>query len=211
LSYRLVRRWVSLKLRELFDARIRTDADIACRERFEMRRSSRTMMKPAASHSGPKRALLFACGNTLRGDDGVAWRIGCTVAQQVAGHSLTVVMTRQLLPEHAEAISEADIVVFVDCSAVSAAGTVSSIRIEPADDRPRILPRQLDPGSLLRLAGELYERTPTHAVAITIGGKSFEMTDCLSKPVKAAVPKALEAVRSALLGADAPAPLAQLH
>jgi hydrogenase maturation protease len=170
-------------------------------------------MTSVAPHTAdqPKRALLFACGNTLRGDDGVGWRIGCAVAQQVAGHSLTVVITRQLLPEHAAAISAADIVVFVDCSAVSAAGTVSSIRIAPREDRPRIFTDQLDPESLLRLARDLYDSAPAQAVAITIGGESFELTDCLSKAVKAAVPKALQAVRSALLGGDAQAPLAQVH
>ena len=58
----------------------------------------------------------------------------------------------------------------------------------------------LDPGSLLRLALDLYDRSPAQAVAITVGGESFELSDQLSKPVKAAVPRALEAVRSALRG-----------
>ncbi len=154
-------------------------------------------MQPA---DHPAHALLLACGNTLRGDDGVGWRIGCAVAEQVAGHGLTVVMTRQLLPEHAEAISAADVVVFVDCSAGSAAGTVSTVAVEAAEKMPGILTHHLDPGSLLRLALDLYDRSPAHAVAITVGGESFELSDQLSMPVKAAVPRALEAVRSALRG-----------
>lgn len=152
------------------------------------------------SPNPPQRVLLLACGNTYRGDDGVGWRIGCAVEQQMQFAGLTVVRTRQLLPEHAEAISVADIVVFVDCSAITEAGTVSTILIQPAETLPGILTHQLDPGSLLRLALDLYARNPARAVVVTVGGNCFELTDRLSKPVKAAVPKALEAVRCALLG-----------
>ena len=151
----------------------------------------------------PQRALLLACGNTYRGDDGVSWRIGRAVEQQLELAGLSVVMTRQLLPEHAEAISTADIVVFVDCSALTEAGTVSTVPIQPAQSLPRLLTHHLDPGSLLRLAVDLYARTPSRAVVVTVGGNCFELTDHLSKPVKAAVPKAMEAVRCALLGMDA--------
>jgi hydrogenase maturation protease len=151
----------------------------------------------------PRRALLLACGNTYRGDDGVGWRIGRAVEEQVELTGLTVVMTRQLLPEHAEAISAADVVVFVDCSAVTEAGTVSTIPVQPAESMPRILTHHLDPGSLLRLTVDLYARMPSRAIVVTVGGKCFEMTDHLSKPVKAAVPKAMEAVRCALLGVAA--------
>src|ERR1035438_3634143 len=106
------------------------------------------MATHSANHS---RALLLACGNTFRGHDGVGWRIGSAVEQQLRLSGLTVLMTRQLLPEHAEAISSADVVVFVDCSAVTAAGTVSTIPIRPAVSLPRILTHHLDPAALLRI------------------------------------------------------------
>jgi hydrogenase maturation protease len=169
------------------------------------------MRTATTSHSTgqPKRALLLACGNTLRGDDGVGWCIGCA-AEQFRRADLTVVMTRQLLPEHAEAISAADLVIFVDCSAVTAAGTISTIPIQPAESLPRTFTHHLDPGSLLRLAQDLYDRTPAHALAITVGGESFELTDRLSRTVKAAVPKALEAVRCALCGSPMSETMAQV-
>jgi hydrogenase maturation protease len=147
----------------------------------------------------PRRTLLLACGNTFRGDDGVGWRIGCAVEQQFETNGLTVLWTRELLPEHAGAISAADIVVFVDCSAVTAAGTVSTVPLKPAETLPRSLSHHLDPASLLKLSLDLYSRVPTRAVAVAIGGESFELTDQLSRSVKAAVPKALEAIRTALL------------
>lgn len=148
------------------------------------------------------RTLLLACGNTLRGDDAVGWQIGCAVEQDPSHANLTVVFTQQLLPEHAEAIAAADIVVFVDCSAVTPAGTVSTIEIQPAQSLPRILTHHLGPASLLRLTLDLYGKTPARALLVTVGGQSFALTEQLSHPVAAAIPAALEAVRRALSGAD---------
>jgi hydrogenase maturation protease len=164
-----------------------------------------------AQSAYPPRALLLACGNTFRGDDGVGWRIGCAVEQRPPLTGLTVMMTRQLLPEHAEAISSADVVVFVDCSAITAAGTVSTIPIEAAASLPRILTHHLDPASLLRLTFDLYAHTPARAFVVTVGGQCFDMSDRLSKSVKSAVPKALEAVRDALLESTAPPPVVHTH
>ena len=166
------------------------------------------MATHSADHS---RALLLACGNTFRGDDGVGWRIGSAVEQQLRLSGLTVLMARQLLPEHAEAISSADVVVFVDCSAVTAAGTVSTIPIELAESLPRSFTHHLDPASLLRLTFDLYARIPARAVAITVGGESFEFSDRLSRTVRSAVPRALEAVRHALLESTTPSPIAHAH
>ena len=151
----------------------------------------------AANSAKPGRALLLACGNTLRGDDGVGWRIACALEQQPC-NGLTVLFTQQLLPEFAQAVSVADTVVFIDCSADTAAGTVSTIPIEPAKDLPRILTHHLDPASLLRLSLDLYAHAPARALAVTVGGESFALTDHLSKTVQAAVPTALQAVRNAL-------------
>lgn len=148
------------------------------------------------------RALLFACGNTFRGDDGVGSSIGCAMERNSHHPGLRIVRAQQLLPEHAEAISTADVVIFVDCSAVTTAGTVTTTPLLPAETLPRILTHHLDPASLLRLTLDLYGRVPARANLVTVGGESFAFTDQLSRSVKAAVPKALQAIRSAL--ADSP-------
>lgn len=167
-----------------------------------------TQMNPLTNSS--QRVLLLACGNTLRGDDGVGWHIGCSVERHPPYNGLTVIRTRQLLPEHAEAISTADVVVFVDCSAVTAAGTVSTFNIAPAESLPRSFSHHLDPAVLLRLTLDLYSRIPARAVAVTVGGESFELTDQLTQTVKSAVPKAIEAVRCALTDAMAGVPMPQM-
>lgn len=144
------------------------------------------------------RVLVLACGNVLRGDDAAGWKIGCAVKRQRRMAGLTVLLTTQLLPEHAEAVSNADIVAFVDCSAVVPAGAVTTDRILPAESLPRIFTHHLDPASLLRLALDLYGHAPRQAIAITVGGESFGVTSRLSEAVHAALPHAIEVVYSGL-------------
>ena len=116
------------------------------------------------------------------------------------------IFTELLLPEHAAAISGADMAIFLDCSAVSAPGEVSTIRLKPASSLPRIFTHHLEPASLLRLSLDLYGRVPPEAVAITVGGESFELSEeangRLSKKVEAAIPLALEAIHSVMQGAE---------
>jgi len=152
--------------------------------------------KPA--NQPPIYRLILACGNTLRGDDGIGWQIAAALEQDVSNADAHIVVTRQLLPEHAELISRAEVVVFIDCSAHAEAGQVQSIPIVPAEQLPRILTHHLDPASLLRLALDLYEKVPSHAIAITVGGDFFELSEELSAPVKAAIPDAVLAVQQAL-------------
>jgi hydrogenase maturation protease len=145
------------------------------------------------------RALVLACGNTLRGDDGVGWWIGGEVEQNPPLPELEVILAHQLLPEHAEPVSCADVVVFVDCSAVTPPGAVSVVPIEPAAELPRRLSHHLDPASLLRMASDIFGRTPKSAAAVTIGGHQFGLAEGLSDLVQASIPGAVAAVERALL------------
>ena len=144
-----------------------------------------------------KSILVLACGNTLRGDDGVAWHIAAALQQDGAHPEAEIVLAHQLLPEHAELLSKANFVVFIDCSAVAGPGVISTIPITPADMLPRIFTHHLDPASLLKLAQDLYGRIPSRAMAITIGGQSFDLNEQLSNPVRAAIPLVAETVRRA--------------
>jgi hydrogenase maturation protease len=143
----------------------------------------------------PPSILILACGNTLRGDDGVAWRIASLLEEGQQCDGIDITCTQQLLPEHAELVSAADQVVFLDCSALTPAGTVTSTPIEPAERLPSLFTHNLDPAALLRLALDLYGRSPSSAMLITIGGQSFDLNEALSGPVAAAIPLALDAIR----------------
>ena len=144
-----------------------------------------------------KPILVLACGNTLRGDDGVAWHIGTALKEELADSEVEVILTQQLLPEHAEPLSKTNGAIFLDCSAIAQPGVVSTLTLCAAQSLPRIFTHHLDPASLLKLTHDLYGRIPSRAVSITIGGKSFELQEQLSEPVTAAIPIALEAVRRA--------------
>jgi hydrogenase maturation protease len=141
-----------------------------------------------------KSAVVLACGNTLRGDDGVAWQIGAEVQRSLRHFGVEVIFTQQFLPEHAEPLSWANLAIFIDCSSVAEPGAVSTIRVRQANCLPSIFTHHLDPASLLRLTQDLYGCTPSRAVAITIGGQSFELSETLSKPVAEAIPIAKAAV-----------------
>jgi hydrogenase maturation protease len=152
-----------------------------------------------------KPILVLACGNSLRGDDGVGLRIGSALQadfhNEPGESALEVILTQQLLPEHAEPLSKADLAIFIDCSAIVQPGVVSTQTLSPAQTLPRIFTHHLDPSSLLKLTQDLFGRSPSRAVSITVGGKSFEMQEQLSEPVETAIPNAVEAVRHAYINA----------
>jgi hydrogenase maturation protease len=154
-----------------------------------------------------KPTLILACGNTLRGDDGVAWHIGSALQNmpqdELTAAGVEVILTPQLLPEHAEPLSSANTAVFLDCSAIDQPGIVSTRALQPAQSLPCIFTHHLDPASLLKLTLELYGRIPLRSAAITVGGNCFELQEQLSEPVRAAIPIAIQAVRSAVFASHA--------
>jgi hydrogenase maturation protease len=149
-----------------------------------------------------KPILILACGNALRGDDGVAWHIGSALEAELIAAGVELILTRQLQPEHAEPLSRANTAIFLDCSAVDQPGIVSTRTLQPAQSLPRIFSHNLDPASLLKLSLDLYGRIPSRSEAITVGGESFALREQLSQPVKEAIPIAIQAVRRAIFASE---------
>ena len=145
-----------------------------------------------------QRQLVLACGNTLRGDDGVGWKIAEALESDAALSAVRVRIAQQWTPEMAEEISESDVVVFVDCSAIAEPGAISVIPVEAARSSVGSLTHNVTPGSLLAMSLELYGRIPARAVAVTVGGKSFELAEGLTAPVEVAIPLAVSAIRQLL-------------
>ena len=139
--------------------------------------------------------LLLACGNPLRGDDGVGWKIAEALQQDPAYANVKVIITQQFTPELAEDLRDADTVVFVDASATTAAGEVALVELSPAQAMPRMLTHHMPPDSLLKLTQELYGRLPQRAFAVVVGGECFELGEKLTEGVQAAIPKALAALQ----------------
>ena len=77
------------------------------------------------------RALILTCGNPLRGDDGIGLQIAHSMAVGICDPDTEIYSQQQWTPELAEAISRADLVIFVDASVAVAPGKVRAQPISP--------------------------------------------------------------------------------
>lgn len=152
------------------------------------------------------RCLVLCCGNPIRGDDGVAWKIAEAVEQSASLPGVEILVEQQWMPEMAEKLSQVETVFFVDCSTASPAGTISFFPVEPAAKLPRLLTHHLDAPALLKLTLDIYGKIPERAELLTVGAESLELREGLSEPVLRALPEAvaslIEAIQRAL---EAPA------
>jgi hydrogenase maturation protease len=143
-------------------------------------------------------ALVIGYGNELRGDDGVGTYLARTVAER-GWPGVRALAVHQLMPELAETIADAEVVVFVDAHADSDEA-VAVRRVDPGAE-PRPMGHHCSPGALLRLCQQLYGRSPT-AWVVTVSGGAFEHGSGLSAAVTASCPIALERIQALLQGAS---------
>ena len=119
-----------------------------------------------------RRPLIIGYGNELRGDDAA----GLHVARALKAEGYNAIETHQLLPELAEQIAAASLVVFIDCDislnpgqvAITAVGAGRAGLHEPCSPR-----------MLLSLAEKLYGAKPD-AFVIGIGPASLDLGAPLS-------------------------------
>jgi hydrogenase maturation protease len=111
--------------------------------------------------------LVIGYGNTLRGDDAA----GPAVVRRLEGRpGLTTMIVSELVPELAEAIAAAGLVVFVDAS--ETAEEVECIRLVPSKVQP--VGHSSDPGYLLALAEVLYSAHPL-AWLVAVPARGFQL------------------------------------
>jgi len=146
------------------------------------------------------RALILACGNSLRGDDAVALHVARELRSGLCEPETVIHSATQWTPELAENISESELVIFVDASAVLSPGAVQIRKISPAPDQPGSFSHRSRPTGLLALAKRLYGQYPSRAFLITIGAQSFELSEELSEPARLAIPEAIAQIRAILSG-----------
>jgi hydrogenase maturation protease len=109
-----------------------------------------------------------------------------------------VVSCHQLMPELAERMAAADLVVFVDAEAGSEPGCVVTKRLGVDLAPSSGFAHHVAPGALLAMSGKLYGRSP-EAFLVSVGAVSFALGDGLSAPVAAALPEVIAAVRKLVL------------
>ncbi len=137
------------------------------------------------------RCLVLACGNSLRGDDGVGPRLAEWAAERFEDDSRVRVISRQQwTPDLAAEIAAADSVLFVDSSVETAPGRVAFIPVAPDGTGMETSSHHLEPHELLGLARALYGSMPAHAMLLTVGAESTELGETLTSPVEAALLRA---------------------
>ena len=146
--------------------------------------------------------LLIGYGNPLRTDDGVGQIVADAVAVSPETGSLRgtleTIACHQLLPEHAEAISQADRVIFIDADAGPQPGQITVHDIFPDAEGSAGLIHDFTPQTLLAYADLLYGHAPP-ATLITVSGFAFDHGDELSEGMTAVLPDLLSRVRDLLL------------
>jgi hydrogenase maturation protease len=151
------------------------------------------------------RCLILACGNSLRGDDGVGLWLAEWAERRFAGQKgVCVIARQQWTPELAEDVSRAESVLFIDCSVDSAPGSIKLTPVEPSACGQGIATHHSGAAELLALAREYYSRQPKNAQLLTIGAGSTELGEVFSDAVTVALPKACKLIEETILhGCDA--------
>lgn len=136
------------------------------------------------------RCLILACGNTLRGDDGIGRFLCAWAEERFAGEpGLRAIACQQWTPDLVEDVAQAESVLFIDCSLDQEPGQVLLREIGPAAPAP-VGTHQLGAGELLRLADELFRAKPQRACLLTVGAGSIELSEEFSAAVRAVLPDA---------------------
>jgi hydrogenase maturation protease len=143
--------------------------------------------------------LVVGFGNPLRSDDGIGWHAARLLATDARLDGAQVLTRHQLVPELAEDISRASLVVLVDASAEGDPGSISVLQVEPHPATPTAWSHHLDPETLAGLAETLYGAVPP-MVLVSIAGGSFAEGDRLSAALERALPEVVEVVTGVVTG-----------
>jgi hydrogenase maturation protease len=146
------------------------------------------------------RCLILACGNTLRGDDGVGLWLAEWAEQRFKDQpGVRVLADHQWTPELAEEVARAESVLFIDCSLATAPGSVNLTPVEPAAAGQGINTHHQNAAELLALARDLYYAQPQSAQLLTIGAGSIELGEAFSEAGTAALPEACKLIEETVL------------
>jgi hydrogenase maturation protease len=146
------------------------------------------------ANSTPDRALIIACGNPLRSDDGLAWRAAQKLSQTLQPREAEVVCVHQLTPELAEEASRFRTVVFLDARRSSRSRDVLSKRLRARFARS-FFSHKLSPEEVLALCQRLYHRKPRGFLVSTRGAR-FDPGESLSAAATNALPRMIATVRN---------------
>jgi hydrogenase maturation protease len=145
-----------------------------------------------------KPVLVIGYGNILRRDDGVGWAAARRLADQLPDEIASVMTVQQLLPELAEPVSHAKLVIFIDADAQLSGGAFARRDVESVIQRGKAIGHHQTPEGILRLADNLYGHSP-RAVLYSIGGTDFSFGCALSPSVQVALRKVVHEIVDAVV------------
>ena len=136
--------------------------------------------------------MVIGYGNELRGDDGVGPKVAAAMdALHLPG--VRTLICQQLSPEHAEPVSQARLVVFVD-AAVDAPREVQFRKLEPAGSS-QLMAHAADPRTMLALARDVFGHCP-EAWWLTIPAENTGFSEELSPSVRCGLKAAVEKIQA---------------
>lgn len=153
--------------------------------------------------------LLIACGNPMRGDDGVGPVVASIIEAQPAkhkNHRHRFLIVHQLLPELAPKLAQAGQAILIDARLAGdeAVGVVRVETVEPEVWHGHNAPSRQNTRAdlthhwtfprLLAIADALYGRSP-RAYAVSVSAKDFDHGEALSPAIADAVHTMCEEVR----------------
>ncbi len=136
--------------------------------------------------------LVIGYGNTLRGDDGVGPSVAEVIEALRLPHVCTLVCP-QLSPEHAEPISRAHKVVFVDAAA-DGSHELQLRELVPGDTT-QLMAHAADPRTMLALARDVFGHAPK-AWWLTIPAVNLEFGESLSPAAEHGCHEAVEKIKA---------------
>jgi hydrogenase maturation protease len=146
------------------------------------------------------RCLVLACGNTLRGDDGVGPMLAAWAEERFREEpEVRVISRQQWTPDLAEEIAAVDSVLFVDASVKPPPGRVRLIPVSSRADLSAQGSHHLTPNQLLGLTRSLYGSIKSHAMLLTVGVSSTELGETFSAAVEAVLPRARGILEKAVM------------
>lgn len=146
----------------------------------------------AAQMSSCPAAVLLACGNSLREDDGVGLRIAESAQKEIPATKLRIIAAQQWTPEIAAELGDAELAIFVDANAADEPGAIRVVPVEACAELAGT--HRLDPAMVLGLAEAFCGHVPERAFLLTVGAGSFGYGEQMSPAVCKAVPKAVRLV-----------------
>ncbi len=131
---------------------------------------------------------MIGIGNTLRGDDGLAWRVVETLANRLISPEVDFLTVQQLTMDQVEPLSKVELAIFIDARQDMIPGEIQIRKIHANSLPAGYVSHFFDPGMLLAAVQALYGFHP-EARLYTLSAESFAYSESFSPIVQSSLPE----------------------